>query len=57
VKESSEFAWLPLPDALKRVRYSKRRRLLNDAAAAAGCIVVPASVGDDVAQPVGEQAI
>jgi 8-oxo-dGTP pyrophosphatase MutT (NUDIX family) len=33
-KESSEFAWLPLPDALKRVRYAKRKRLLNDAAAA-----------------------
>jgi 8-oxo-dGTP pyrophosphatase MutT (NUDIX family) len=33
-KESSEFAWLSLPDALKRVRYAKRKRLLNDAAAA-----------------------
>ena len=37
VKESSEFAWLNLPDALKRVRYSKRKRLLLDAAIAAGC--------------------
>jgi 8-oxo-dGTP pyrophosphatase MutT (NUDIX family) len=37
VKESSEFAWLPLPDALKRVRYAKRKRLLTDAAAAIGC--------------------
>lgn len=37
VKESSEFAWLSLRDALKRVRYSKRRRLLTDAAAAIGC--------------------
>jgi bis(5'-nucleosidyl)-tetraphosphatase len=36
-QESSEFAWLNLPDALKRVRYAKRRRLLNDAAAVAGC--------------------
>jgi 8-oxo-dGTP pyrophosphatase MutT (NUDIX family) len=35
-KESSEFAWLPLPDALKRLRYAKRKRLLSDAAAAAG---------------------
>jgi bis(5'-nucleosidyl)-tetraphosphatase len=43
VKESSEFAWLPLPDALKRVRYAKRKRLLNDAAAAIGC--------DGAAQP------
>ena len=33
-KESSEFAWLPLEDALKRVRYSKRKRLLQEAAAA-----------------------
>jgi len=36
VKESSEFAWLNLEDALKRVRYAKRKRLLNDAAIAAG---------------------
>lgn len=36
-KESSEFAWLTLADALKRLRYSKRKRLLLDAAAAAGC--------------------
>lgn len=36
-KESSEFAWLDLKDALKRVRYAKRRRLLSDAAAELGC--------------------
>ncbi len=36
-KESSEFAWLSLPDALKRLRYKERRKLLLDAAAAAGC--------------------
>ena len=36
-KESSEFAWLNLQDALKRVRYAKRKRLLNDAAIASGC--------------------
>jgi len=36
VKESSEFAWLDLPDALKRLRYAKRKRLLTDAASAAG---------------------
>jgi bis(5'-nucleosidyl)-tetraphosphatase len=33
-KESSEFAWLNLADALKRVRYAKRKRLLNEAASA-----------------------
>ena len=37
VKESSEFAWLSLPDASKRLRYKERRKLLLDAAAAAGC--------------------
>ncbi|HEY0671385.1 MAG TPA: NUDIX domain-containing protein [Longimicrobiales bacterium] len=36
-KESSEFAWLNLADALKRLRYKERRQLLLDAAAAAGC--------------------
>ena len=28
-KESSEFAWVELQDALKRVRYAKRKRLLE----------------------------
>ena len=37
--ESSEFAWLTLADAMKRLRYAKRRRLLLDAAEAIGCEV------------------
>ena len=36
-KESSEYAWLTLPEAMKRLRYKERRQLLQDAAAAAGC--------------------
>jgi bis(5'-nucleosidyl)-tetraphosphatase len=36
-KESSEFAWLNLADATKRLRYKERRQLLIDAAAAVGC--------------------
>ena len=40
-KESSEFAWLALPEALKRVRYAKRKRLLNDAAAAIEGVLRP----------------
>lgn len=36
-KESSEFAWLNFADATKRLRYKERRKLLIDAAAAAGC--------------------
>ena len=41
--ESSEFAWVDLKDALKRVRYAKRKRLLNEAAVAAGCAGAEAS--------------
>jgi bis(5'-nucleosidyl)-tetraphosphatase len=42
-KESSEFAWLNFADATKRLRYKERRKLLLDAATAAGC---PAAVVD-----------
>lgn len=35
--EASRHEWLLLPDALRRVRYPERRRLLEDAARAAGC--------------------
>lgn len=38
-KESSEFAWLTVSDAMKRLRYKERRKLILDAAAAAGCRV------------------
>ncbi|HEX6558177.1 MAG TPA: NUDIX domain-containing protein [Longimicrobiales bacterium] len=44
-KESSEFAWLNLKDALKRVRYAKRRRLLNDAAGELGCTLPAGGAG------------
>ena len=36
-KESSEFAWLPLAEAIKKLRYKERKKLLMDAAAAGGC--------------------
>jgi bis(5'-nucleosidyl)-tetraphosphatase len=42
-KESSEFAWLNFADATKRLRYKERRKLLLDAATAAGC---PVTVAD-----------
>jgi bis(5'-nucleosidyl)-tetraphosphatase len=35
--ESLEFAWLELEEALRRIRYAERRRMLEDAAACAGC--------------------
>lgn len=38
-RENSEFGWLTLAEALKRLRYSKRKKLLLEAAAAAGCEV------------------
>jgi len=37
VKEIREHAWLELPEALRRVRYNGRRRILQAAAVAAGC--------------------
>lgn len=35
--EASEFAWLSLPEARTKLRYAARRRMLDAAAAAAGC--------------------
>jgi len=36
-KETLDFAWVELPEALRRVRYAERRRILEEAAAVAGC--------------------
>jgi len=36
-KEISEYAWLELEEALRRLKYKERRRMLREAAAAAGC--------------------
>lgn len=35
--EATEFAWLELEEAIRRVRYTDRRSLLRSAADAAGC--------------------
>jgi hypothetical protein len=35
--EASDFAWLDLPDARRKLRYPGRRALLEAAARAAGC--------------------
>lgn len=35
--EASEYAWLSLKDALRKLRYPGRRALLEEAARAAGC--------------------
>jgi 8-oxo-dGTP pyrophosphatase MutT (NUDIX family) len=35
--EASDFAWLPLDEAARRIRYAARRQILMAAAAAAGC--------------------
>lgn len=35
--EASEFTWLPLGEARAKLRYAARRRMLDAAAAAAGC--------------------
>ena len=36
--EASDYVWLPLPEALTKVRYAARRRMLEAAARAAGCV-------------------
>jgi 8-oxo-dGTP pyrophosphatase MutT (NUDIX family) len=35
--EASRFAWLPLAEARRKLRYAARRAMLDGAAAAAGC--------------------
>ena len=40
--EASEFAWLSLTEARVKLRYAARRRMLDEAARAAGCPDVPA---------------
>jgi bis(5'-nucleosidyl)-tetraphosphatase len=43
--EASQFAWLPLDEALRKIRYKARREMLRQAAVAAGCKEVSASPG------------
>jgi bis(5'-nucleosidyl)-tetraphosphatase len=54
-KESSEFAWLSLEDALKRVRYTKRKKLLMDVAETLG--VSPISDPDIPVMPIPKREI
>ncbi|HUF50003.1 MAG TPA: NUDIX domain-containing protein [Longimicrobiales bacterium] len=35
--EASQFAWLPLPEALRKLKYKARREMLRQAARIAGC--------------------
>jgi hypothetical protein len=35
--EASQFAWLPLEDAIRKLKYKARREMLRAAARAAGC--------------------
>jgi 8-oxo-dGTP pyrophosphatase MutT (NUDIX family) len=37
LSEISEFAWLELEEATRRIKYPERRRMLREAAVAAGC--------------------
>ncbi|MEX1183931.1 MAG: NUDIX domain-containing protein [Gemmatimonadota bacterium] len=36
--EASQFAWLPLEEAIRKIKYKARREMLRDAASAAGCV-------------------
>lgn len=35
--EASEYAWLELEEAVRRIKYTERRKMLKEAALAAGC--------------------
>jgi 8-oxo-dGTP pyrophosphatase MutT (NUDIX family) len=39
--EASRFVWLPLEDALRKLKYKARREMLRKAAAFAGCAAAP----------------
>jgi 8-oxo-dGTP pyrophosphatase MutT (NUDIX family) len=41
--EASQFAWLPLEDAIRKLKYKARRDMLREAARIAGCATPPAS--------------
>ncbi len=47
--EASDYVWLPLPEALTKVRYAARRRMLEAAARAADCL--DSSVREDPPKP------
>jgi 8-oxo-dGTP pyrophosphatase MutT (NUDIX family) len=42
--EASQFAWLPLDDAIRKLKYKARRDMLREAARIAGCTREPRSV-------------
>lgn len=42
--EASQFAWLTLDDAVRKLKYKARREMLRNAARAAGCGVATVSV-------------
>jgi 8-oxo-dGTP pyrophosphatase MutT (NUDIX family) len=41
--EASQFAWLPLDDAIRKLKYKARRDMLREAARIAGCTREPLS--------------
>jgi 8-oxo-dGTP pyrophosphatase MutT (NUDIX family) len=55
--EASQFAWLSLEDAVRKLKYKARREMLRQAAAAAGCVAPASDVGDQTAQAIGEQTL
>lgn len=49
--EASQFAWLPLDDAIRKLKYKARREMLREAARIAGCGPVSARTSDRVSDP------
>ena len=49
-KEAHEYAWVDVDEAYRRIRYKERRKILDDAARAAGCPRPSASVRDQLSK-------
>jgi 8-oxo-dGTP pyrophosphatase MutT (NUDIX family) len=52
-QEISEYAWLDLEEAQRRIKYKERRRMLREAAVAAGCIAPAEAPSSPTPAPAG----
>ena len=52
-QEISEYAWLELDEAHRRIKYKERRRMLREAAAAAGCMPAAEAEASPTPAPAG----
>lgn len=59
--EASQYAWLSLEDAARKLKYKARREMLRQAATAAGCVPpaggAASELGDQAAQAIREKTL